>query len=192
MLLNYISLCLYYHCEELVFTVVVQLDDLSPIFSDFSKAFSLCQIDQSQQILLEATPSETDTRIQELVAYTAVTANTTLDLHHIATSLLAEQTDAVYAGHSLCEKTVCYELAHLRAYCGGCDDSFGWNVVVESKQQLHHIWPFTSKHQPIGIAEILDGGAFRKKFRIAHYYEPIPIVRNALIAHNNFLQHTVS
>jgi hypothetical protein len=99
---------------ETVTGVLVHLDNLSPVLGNLGKTHSLSKVDKVENILLEATATETDTSHQELVTNTGVNTNGTGNLVNIGTSLLANGGDGVDGRDTLSQHRVGNELGELR------------------------------------------------------------------------------
>lgn len=98
---------------ETVTSVLVHLDDLAPVLGDLRKTHGLGEVDEVENILLEAAATETDTGHQELVANTGVHTDGLGDLIDISTGLLADGGDGVDRRNTLGQHRVGNELGKL-------------------------------------------------------------------------------
>lgn len=93
--------------EEVLLSELVHEDDLIPVIGHFRQSFVLCQVNQGQDVLLEAASSEADRTVQELVPDSGVRCDALLHFLHIRSVLFAHDGNAVDRRDSLGQETVC-------------------------------------------------------------------------------------
>lgn len=81
--------------EEHLLPVVIHLNDRVPVVGHFGQSLQLGEVDQCEDILLEAASAPSDTAVQEFVADSRIRGNALLHLPDIGVVLLAHDCDAV-------------------------------------------------------------------------------------------------
>lgn len=81
--------------EEHLLPVVIHLNDRVPVVGDLGQSLQLGEIDQCEDILLEAASTPANTAVQEFVADSRIRGNALLHLSDIGVVLLAHDCDAV-------------------------------------------------------------------------------------------------
>mmetsp|Transcript_114686 Transcript_114686/g.364506 ORF Transcript_114686/g.364506 Transcript_114686/m.364506 type:complete len:601 (-) Transcript_114686:1196-2998(-) len=100
---------------EALLLVLVHVNNLLPILGDSGQALRLTDVDQIQNVLLEARAAEADGRTQELGPNARVGSNGSGYLGNICSRLLAQERYRVDAAHSLCQHSVGDQFGQLRA-----------------------------------------------------------------------------
>lgn len=62
---------------------------------------------------------------------------------------------------------------------------------MQTHKQLYDILPLAAYHYSVRVTQVLYGSALRQKLRVADYYEPLTVLRYALVAAYHLLQHSV-
>lgn len=81
--------------EEHLLPVVIHLNDRVPVVGDLGQSLQFSEIDQCEDILLEAASTPANTAVQEFVADSRIRGNALLHLSDIGVVLLAHDCDAV-------------------------------------------------------------------------------------------------
>lgn len=98
---NSIEEGIYYPFREPTLLVLIHLNDLSPICGDLRKVEALAEIDEVEDVLLEAGSTESNARFEELGTDPAILANCVGDLVNVGTGGLTNGRQRVYRGDTL-------------------------------------------------------------------------------------------
>mmetsp|Transcript_38863 Transcript_38863/g.62945 ORF Transcript_38863/g.62945 Transcript_38863/m.62945 type:complete len:231 (-) Transcript_38863:544-1236(-) len=165
---NCIIQSLYYPVGKPLFLVVVHLNNLIPIFSNLSKSQGLADVNQVENILLEARASKSYRSLKELGTNTRVRANSMSNFINICSCLFAEGGEGIDARDTLCEKSICREFGQLRTpqICG--QDSLSWDPVSIYRYQSIHsklscAVPVSSNEHTIRVEKIYHRSSFSKE-----------------------------
>src|SRR5262249_30862657 len=109
--------------DESLLLVLIQAHDRFPVPGDFRQAVVLAEIDEVQDVLLEAGPPESHTGFQELRADAAIGPDRSGDRQNVGARLLADRRDGVDRADALREKCVGRELRQLRGPDVGGEDA---------------------------------------------------------------------
>jgi thiol-disulfide isomerase/thioredoxin len=103
--------------------VLAKVDDLYLVVSDFGEAVVLADVDEVEDVFLEAGATEADTGIEEFRANAGVFPDGVGDFIHVRAGGLTEGGHGVDGGDALCEEGVGRELGELRRLVFGGDDT---------------------------------------------------------------------
>jgi hypothetical protein len=161
---------------ETVTGILVHLDNLAPVLSDLGKTHGLSKVDEVENILLEATATETNTSHQELVTNTGVNTDSTGNLIDISASLLANSGDGVDGGDTLSQHRVGNKLSELgRPDVGGqnalarnpgvvnLDESLGSSLTGGGRSR--------TDQDTVRVEEIVDGGTGSQELGVGENLE---------------------
>lgn len=98
---------------ESALLVLVHIHDLAPVRSDLRQVEALAEVDQVEDILLEARSTETDRGAEELVANTRIETDSVCDLVDVGTGDLTDGGEGVDGRDTLGEHGVGGELGKL-------------------------------------------------------------------------------
>lgn len=96
--------------------VLVHLDDLAPVRGDLGQVEALGEVDEVEDVLLEARAAEADGGLEELGAHARVAADGVGDLVNVGAGGLADGGEGVDGGDALGEHRVCGLRAGQRAW----------------------------------------------------------------------------
>lgn len=161
---------------ESVTSVLVHLDDLSPVLADLRETHGISQVDQVEDILLEAAATETDTSHQELVSDTGIDTDSASDLIDISAGLLANSGDGVDAGNTLSKHGVGNQLGELRRPDIGGQDALPGNPgSVNVDKGLGGLLARGSgsgtDKDSVGVEQIVDGGTGSQELGVGENFE---------------------
>lgn len=156
--------------------MVVHLDYLAPVRRDLGEMQALAQVDQVEDILLEARSTKADRRLQELGADTRITADGVRDLVNVRASRLTDGGKRVDGGNTLSEHRVRGELGKLRGpEADGEDALLGDPVsihVAEGRaRRLALLGLEGADEDTVGAEEIGDGGTLSQELRVGEDVE---------------------
>jgi thiol-disulfide isomerase/thioredoxin len=103
--------------------VLAKVDDLFPVVSDFGEAVALADVDEVEDVFLEARATEADVGIEEFRANVGVFPNSVGDFVHVRAGGLAEGGHGIDGGDALREEGVSGELGELHGPEVGGDDA---------------------------------------------------------------------
>jgi hypothetical protein len=162
--------------RETITGVLVHLNNLAPVLSDLGKTHGLSEVDEVENILLEATATEADTSHQELVTNTGVNTDSTGDLIDISASLLADGGDGVDGGDTLSQHRVGNKLSEL-----GRPDVGGQNALARNPSVVNLDESLSSSltgggrsrtdQDTVRVEEIIDGGTGSQELGVGENLE---------------------
>ena len=162
--------------REALLLVVVHEDDLVPVGGALVEAVGLAEVDEVEDVLLEAGAAEADGGLEEAAADAVVLADGTADLGHVGAGGLAEGRDGVDGRHALGEEGVGNELGQLRRpEVGGQDvvpvDPVGVDAdeLLSGGQALGGLLP--TDEDAVGLHEVVNGGTLGKELRVGQDLE---------------------
>lgn len=156
--------------------VLVELDDLTPVRGDFGEMETLAEVDEIEDVLLEAGAAESDGCLEELGAYARVVADGVGDFVDVGAGGLADGREGVDGGYALGEHGVCGELGELRGPEADIEDAFfGDPVCVDLCECVAGVAAFLglerANEDAVGAVEIVDGGALGEEFGVGEDVE---------------------
>ena len=152
--------------------VVVHPHHLLPVLGHLGQPEMLAQVDQVQDVFLEAGTAEADRRFQELGADAAVRADGVRHFVHVRTGRFAQGRDRVDRRHALSQERVGGQLRQLGAPEVRRQDPFARDPVgVNRRQRLHGLGRLAADQHAIGVQQVLDGGAFGQELGVAQHVE---------------------
>ena len=95
---------------EAALLVLVHFHDLAPVRRDLGQVQALGEVDEVEDVLLEARAAEADRRAQELGPDARVEADGVRDLVDVRAGRLADRGERVHGRDALCEHRVRCEL----------------------------------------------------------------------------------
>ena len=168
--------------------VVIDRHDLFPVVGDFGEAVALADVDQVEDVFLEAGATEAHTGVKKLGADSGVFPNRVGYLVDVGAGGFAERGHGVDGGDSLRQERVGGQLGELRGPQVGCDD-----VILRDPVRVHGLecgdgslalgGHAAADEHAVGFVEVGNGGALGKKLRIGQDLEvdPFVVVREDLL-----------
>mmetsp|Transcript_7560 Transcript_7560/g.28419 ORF Transcript_7560/g.28419 Transcript_7560/m.28419 type:complete len:204 (+) Transcript_7560:341-952(+) len=89
---------------------VIDLNHSIKVVCNLLESIVLAQVDEIQNILLEARSTESHRRLQELGSNSGVVSNSTGHLRNICSSALAQCGNGIDRRDTLCQKCICHKL----------------------------------------------------------------------------------
>ena len=162
--------------REPLLLVVVHEDDLIPVRGALVEAVGFAEVDEVQNVLLEARAAESDGGLEEAATDPVVLADGAADLRHIGAGGLAQCRDGVDGRHALGEEGVGHELGQLgRPQVGGQDVLRVDPVGVDAGELLGGGDALgillAADEDAVGLHEVVDGGTLGEELRIGQYLE---------------------
>lgn len=162
--------------REALLLVVVHEDDLVPVGGALVEAVGFAEVDEVEDVLLEAGTAETDGGLEEAAADAIVLADGAADLGHVGTGGLAEGRDGVDGRHALGEEGVGDELGQLGGPKVGGQDVFPVDPVgvdadelLGGGQALGSLLP--TDEDTVGLHEVVNGGTLGEELRVGQDLE---------------------
>mmetsp|Transcript_5284 Transcript_5284/g.15951 ORF Transcript_5284/g.15951 Transcript_5284/m.15951 type:complete len:426 (+) Transcript_5284:664-1941(+) len=159
-----------------------------PVPRDLLQAKAPADVHHVQNVLLEARPAKADAGVQELGTDPRVRPDALGDLGHVRPCLLAKGGDGVDRRDPLGKEGVRGELGELRGpQVAGQDlllrDPLGVHVLegLDSLQAARGL-P-ASDDDPVGVLEVLDGGALREELRVRQDVKTRAVVEDVVAQH---------
>ena len=161
---------------EAALLVIVHLNDLAPVRRDLGEMQALGEVDQVENILLEARSTKADGRLEELGADTRVTADGVRNLVDVRASRLADGRKRVDGGDTLGEHRVGRELGELRGPEADGEDALGGDPVsihvAEGRaRRLSLLGLERAGEDTVGAKEIGDGGTLGQELGVGEDVE---------------------
>ncbi len=159
----------------------IDLDDAFPISGDFGETVISAQVNEVQDVFLEATAAKANRSLEELGTNPMVLSHDKSDFIDIGTGTLAERADRVDRTDALRKERVCRKLRKFGTPEVRREDSISWDPMGVD---VHHLGKSgksglrlvaADKHA-VRFEQVLDGGAFGEKFRIGKDFEMQPLV----------------
>uniref|UniRef100_J3ND73 Uncharacterized protein n=1 Tax=Oryza brachyantha TaxID=4533 RepID=J3ND73_ORYBR len=159
-----------------------------PVVGHLGEAIALADVDEVEDVLLEAGAAEADAGVQELGPDPGVLPDGVRHLGDVGAGGLAERGDGVHGGDPLRQERVRRELRELRRpQVGGEDPLLGDPVRVHLLESLDGLPPLgglpAADEHPVGLEEVLDGGALREELRVGEdlVADALAVVRQDLL-----------
>ena len=159
----------------------VDLDNAFPIGGDFGETVIPAQVNEVQDVFLEAASAKTDRSLEELGTNPMVLSHDKGDFIDIGTGTLAESADRVDRADALRKERVCRELREFGTPEVRREDSLARDPVGVD---VHHLGEsgksrfrlVAADEHAVRFEQVLDGGAFGEEFRIGKDFEMQPLV----------------
>mmetsp|Transcript_19343 Transcript_19343/g.37929 ORF Transcript_19343/g.37929 Transcript_19343/m.37929 type:complete len:481 (-) Transcript_19343:69-1511(-) len=146
----------------------VHLHNPVPVLGNIVETKRLAQVNQVENILLEAAATKANTALEEVLANTVISSNSTGNLINVSAAHLTESRDRVDGTHTLRKKSVGNELGQLRGPQVSGDDTLTRDPVLvdlhkalDSCKTLRGL--LTANEHAARLKEILNSGTFGKK-----------------------------
>uniref|UniRef100_A0A8R7U5F2 Uncharacterized protein n=1 Tax=Triticum urartu TaxID=4572 RepID=A0A8R7U5F2_TRIUA len=157
--------------DEAALLVVVDADDLPPVLCHLGEAVALADVDEVEDVLLEAGAAEADAGGEEARADARVLADGAGHLGDVSAGGLAQRGDGVDGGDALREEGVGGELGQLgRPEVGGDDAVLGDPARVHALEDLHGGLALgglaAADEDAVGREEVPHGGALGEELRV--------------------------
>mmetsp|Transcript_127350 Transcript_127350/g.271512 ORF Transcript_127350/g.271512 Transcript_127350/m.271512 type:complete len:227 (-) Transcript_127350:554-1234(-) len=174
LLRNGIEHCLDNTSGEGRLLVLIHIHNLLPVPRHLVQAELFADVDEVQDVLLEAGAAETYGGLEELRPDAGVRANSSGNLPYVSAGALAQPSDGVDAANTLCQHGVGHKLRELRApEVRGEDPLAGHPVRIDVNQDLERVLDLTADEHTVGRVQILHGGALGQELRVREDVEAL-------------------
>mmetsp|Transcript_5034 Transcript_5034/g.14298 ORF Transcript_5034/g.14298 Transcript_5034/m.14298 type:complete len:451 (+) Transcript_5034:158-1510(+) len=162
--------------REALLLVVVHEDDLVPVGGALVEAVGFAEVDEVEDVLLEARAAEPDGGLEEAPADPVVLADGAADLGHVGPGGLAQGRDGVDGRNALGEEGVGHELGQLGRPKVGGEDVVPLDPVGVDAGELLGCGDargilLPADEDAVGLHEVVDGGALGEELRVGQHLE---------------------
>mmetsp|Transcript_7920 Transcript_7920/g.17017 ORF Transcript_7920/g.17017 Transcript_7920/m.17017 type:complete len:371 (+) Transcript_7920:434-1546(+) len=162
--------------RESLLLKVVHLNNLAPVIRTGLQSVGFAQVDEIQNIFLEARSSESHRGLQKALSDAGVHANRPANFGHVGTRNLAQGRNGVDRRHALRQKGVGDQFGQLGRPQVGGQDIVARNPVgvyadhgFDGLESLGGLW--STDQDTIGIVQIRHRGTLGQKFGVAQDLE---------------------
>jgi hypothetical protein len=158
--------------REALLLVIVHENDLIPVSGALIETICFAEVDQVEDILLEAGSSESDGRVKKAVSNTCIHTNSPGDFGNISSSGFTESGDGVDRRDTLGEECVGDELGEFGGPQVGGEDLRPWDPIgVYANERLGGLEALgslvSSNQDTVGLEQIRHGSTFGKELWVA-------------------------
>mmetsp|Transcript_150128 Transcript_150128/g.418289 ORF Transcript_150128/g.418289 Transcript_150128/m.418289 type:complete len:319 (-) Transcript_150128:404-1360(-) len=140
--------------------VVVHVHDLLPVGRHFVEAELFADVNEVEDVLLEAGAAEADGGAEELGPDAGVCADGPGHLSDVRARALAKPGYGVDTAHALRQHGVGHELGELGAPEVGGEDLVPWHpVCVDVHEDCHSVFQLPTDKHAVGLVQVLHGRA---------------------------------